>query len=182
LPRGNGKTAIAAGLALYELVVRGDAPEVYFAAGSKDQARVALSFASSFVTEGPLADWVTVKSTLSCAATNGTMKVLSSEGALLHGLAPAVAILDELWALETARQVEAYTALTSALHKRDDSYLLAITTAGYDRRSLLGQIYEQALDWPDVQRSRGGCLTIAKDEANGQLLYWFGAPAEGGCP
>jgi phage terminase large subunit-like protein len=179
LPRGNGKTAFAAALALYELVTRSDAPEIYFAAGSKDQARVAFSFARSFVEEGPLAELINVKSgTLRCPATNGMMTVLSSEGALLHGLAPAVAILDELWALETRPQQEAYTALSSALHKRVDSYLLAITTAGYDKRSLLGRIYEQALDWPEQERRRGGCLTIARDEANGQLMWWFGAPED----
>src|SRR5205814_10002135 len=110
-----------------------------------DQPRVAPSFARSFVEEGPLADWITVKSSLPCPATNGTMKVLSSEGALLHGLAPAVSVLDELWALETANQQEAYTALSSALHKREDAYLLAITTAGYDKHSLLGRIYDDAL-------------------------------------
>ena len=178
IPRGNGKSALAAALGLYELVTRCDAPEVYFAAASKDQARVALSFARSFVEAGPLADWVTLKSTLSCAATAGSLRVLSSEGALQHGLAPAVAIADELWAFETRPQQEAYTALSSALHKRVDSYLLAITTAGYDKRSLLGRIYEDALAWPDVQTSRNGCLTIAKGEDNGLLLWWYGAPAD----
>src|SRR5207253_2151714 len=107
----------------------------------KDQARVAFSFARSFVEEGPLAEFVTLKSMLSCPSSNGTLKVLASEGSLLHGLAPAVAILDELWALETHSQQEAYTALTSALHKREDAYLLGITTAGYDKHSLLGRIY-----------------------------------------
>ncbi|MHB8695287.1 MAG: terminase TerL endonuclease subunit [Solirubrobacteraceae bacterium] len=178
IPRGNGKTALAAALGLYELIARGDAPEVYFAAASKEQARVALSFARSFVEEGPLAEWVTVKSTLSCPSSNGTLQVLSSMGTLLHGRAPAAAIVDELWAFETRTQQEAYPALTSALHKRVDSYLLAITTAGFDKRSLLGRIYEDALRWPQVQTSRNGCLTIAKDEANGQLLWWYGAPAD----
>jgi phage terminase large subunit-like protein len=106
------------------------------------------------------------------------MEVLSSQGSLLHGRAPAAAIVDELWALETNQQQEVYTALGSALHKRDDSFLLAITTAGYDRFSLLGRIYDQALAWPDLEVSRDGCLTIAKDIENGQLLWWYGAPAD----
>jgi phage terminase large subunit-like protein len=178
LPRGNGKTALAAGIGLYELVARVDAPEVYFAAASKEQAGVALSFARRFIEEGALAEWITVRKKLTCRASGGVMEVLSSMGSLLHGRAPAVAIVDELWAFETSYQQETYTALGSALHKRVDAFLLAITTAGYDRFSLLGRIYEQALAWPDISVSRGGCLTVAKDVANGQLLWWYGAPAD----
>jgi phage terminase large subunit-like protein len=178
LPRGNGKTGLAAALALYELVSRADAPEIYFAAASKEQAGIALSFARSFAEHGPLLDWVSIKSGLTCSASSGSLRVISSEGALQHGLAPALAIIDELWAFENRRQQEAYTALSSALHKRRDAYLLAISTAGYDRFSLLGRIYEQALTWPDVQSKREGCLTIARDQPNGLLLWWYGAPQD----
>jgi phage terminase large subunit-like protein len=104
------------------------------------------------------------------------MKVVSSEGKLSHGLMPSVAILDELWAFETEREEQTYQAFASALHKRDDAYLLAISTAGYDKQSLLGQIYEQALGWPDVRSSNGGYLIVARDLANGLLLWWYGAP------
>jgi phage terminase large subunit-like protein len=178
LPRGQGKTALAAALGLYELVSRSDAPEIYFAAGSKEQAGIALSFAKSFAEQGPLTEWVRVKSGLTCPATHGSLQVVSSEGSLQHGRAPAVAILDELWAFETRAQIETYTALVTALHKREDAYLLAISTAGYNRFSQLGLIYEQALAWPDVTISRDGCLTVAKDAEHGQLFWWYGAPAQ----
>jgi hypothetical protein len=64
VPRGNGKTPLAAGLGLYELVTRTDAPEVYFAAGSKEQAGIALEFARPFVEQGQLVEWVDVKTSL----------------------------------------------------------------------------------------------------------------------
>ena len=176
LPRGNGKTPLAAGLGLYELVRRADAPEVYCAAGSKEQARIALDFARSFVEAGELAEYVRVGSALSCPERSGLMQVISAEGRLQHGRAPAAALLDELWAFETARQIELYHALTSALHKRVDAFLLAITTAGFDKSSLLGQIYETALGWREVTVSKSGCLTVAKDEEYGSLLWWYGAP------
>jgi phage terminase large subunit-like protein len=104
------------------------------------------------------------------------MRVVSADGRLQHGRAPAAALIDELWAFESSREEQTYTALSSALHKRENAYLLAITTAGYDKHSLLGRIYEAALAWPDVTTSKNGCLTIAKDTDNGQLLYWYGAP------
>jgi len=176
VPRGNGKTPLAAGLGLYELLTRSDAAEVYFAAGSKEQAGIGLEFARAFVEQGLLADWVTVKSVLSCPSRNATMRVISAEGRLQHGRAPAAALIDELWAFETKAQEQSYIALSSALHKREDAYLLAITTAGYDQHSLLGRIYAGALGWPEVTVSKNGCVTIARDDEHGQLLCWYGAP------
>jgi phage terminase large subunit-like protein len=174
--RGSGKTPLAAGLGLYELVSRGDAPEVYCAAASKEQAGIALGFARNFVEDGPLADWVELKSRLLCPATRGLMQVISSEGRLQHGRMPAAALIDELWAFLTERERQAYTALASALHKREDAYLFAITTAGYSKQSLLGEIYDQALEWPHVEQLKSGYLTVCKDLENGQLLHWYGAP------
>jgi phage terminase large subunit-like protein len=175
--RGSGKTPLAAALGLYELVSRRDAPEVYCAAASKEQAGIALGFARSFVEQGPLNDWLQLKSGLYCPANSGWMQVVSADGRLAHGRAPSVAIVDELWALETEREEQTYQAFASALHKRDDAYLLGITTAGYDKQSLLGRIYEQALNWPDVQVLHDGYLIVARDLENGLLLWWHGAPA-----
>src|SRR5207245_9642115 len=41
---------------------------------------------------------------------------------------------------------------------------------------LLGEIYENALGWPDVTEHNNGYLLIAKDPDNGRLLWWHGAP------
>lgn len=174
--RGSGKTPLAAALALYELITRGDAPEVYCAAASKAQAGIALEFARAFVQDSPLREWVQLKSGLICPATRGVMKVISSEGRMQHGRMPAVALIDELWAFQTASEVQTYTALASALHKREDAFLLAITTAGYDKQSLLGEIYEAALGWPQTETLNDGYLFIARDPDNGRLLWWHGAP------
>ena len=176
LPRGNGKTPLAAALGLYELLARTDAPEVYCAGCSKEQAGIALGFARSFVEQGALSDWIQLRSGLLCPASSGVMKVVSSDGRMQHGRMPAVALIDELWAFETSREQQTYIAFASALHKREDAYLLAITTAGYDKSSLLGRIYEQAHTWPQVETSKDGFLTVAKDLENGQLLWWHGAP------
>src|SRR5205085_1882983 len=98
IPRGNGKTPLAAGVGLYELLNRTDAPEVYFAAGSKEQAAIGLEFARNFVEAGELAEHVQIGGALRCPERQAIMKVISSDGRLQHGLAPAVAIVDELWA------------------------------------------------------------------------------------
>ncbi|HLK42422.1 MAG TPA: terminase TerL endonuclease subunit, partial [Thermoleophilia bacterium] len=177
LPRGSGKTILAAGVALYELVSREDEPDILIAAGSKEQARICFDFCRGMVEQGPLTEWVTVKSgSLICRATGGRIRVISSQGALQHGLNPSLVILDELWNFTTKPQIELYTAATTSLHKRPDAYLLVISTAGPSQYSLLGRIYEQAHTWPEISTARNGCLTIAKDEPNGLLMHWYGAP------
>ena len=45
VPRGNGKSPLAAGLGLYELLTRRDSPDVFCAAGSREQARIVFNFA-----------------------------------------------------------------------------------------------------------------------------------------
>ena len=55
---------------------------LYFLAGSKEQAGIGLSFASSFVEAGPLSDWVRVGARSTCKATSGTLA-----GDLLRGSA-----------------------------------------------------------------------------------------------
>jgi hypothetical protein len=176
VPNGNGKTALAAGLGLYELVSNTDNPEVYFAAGAKQQARIGLDYARHMVEHGPLTDWITTGSTLTCLSRGGTMEALSSQGALQHGRAPSAALIDELGNLTTTKQQETYTALATAIHKRPDAYLLATTTAGSNPDSLLGRIYHDAMTWSDITTSPNGCLTIAKNAEAGTLLWWYGAP------
>jgi phage terminase large subunit-like protein len=178
IPHGNGKTALAAGLGLYELVSNTDSPEVYLAAGAKQQAQIGLDNARNMVEHGPLADWISTGSTLRCQHRGGRLEALSSQGALQHGRAPSAALIDELGTFTTTKQHETYTALATAIHKRPDAYLLATTTAGPDHDSLLGRIYHQALNCDDVTMSRNGCLTIAKNPAAGTLLWWYGAPAD----
>jgi phage terminase large subunit-like protein len=60
VPRGNGKTEIAAAAALYMLIVDTPRAEVYIAAGSRDQASLAFKAARRMVEDGPLAGKVRV--------------------------------------------------------------------------------------------------------------------------
>lgn len=178
LPRGNGKSPLAAGLALYELLSRHDAPDVFVAAGGRDQARIAFDFARRFVEGGDLAELVRVgRNEIVYPDRLGSMRVLSAEGALQHGLSVSCAIVDELWAFTTEKQQELFTALETALHKRLESFLLAITTAGSDRLSLLGRLYDRGLAQLELEQP-SDFLTIGRDEENGVLYWWHGAPDE----
>jgi phage terminase large subunit-like protein len=76
---------------------------------------------------------------------------MSSDGRLGHGRRPTVGVVDELWLFRSRAEVQTYVAIQSSLHKLSDSYLLAISTAGYDKESQLGRMYERALKLPDIE-------------------------------
>ena len=183
IPRGNGKTPLAAGLALYELLVNKDSPDVFTVAGTKDQAGILFDFARGFVEDnerlgGPEGrGWVhPSRWFLKCYENNGVMRVLASSGLGLHGLNPSAVLFDELHALVYASQDEVYNAMVTSLHKRPDAYMLVITTAGYDKETVLGRAYDNAMKYADGEDRLGGCLRIRRDRKNKTLVYWYGIP------
>ena len=175
IPRKNGKSTMAGGIGLYLLVADGEAgPEVYAAAAAKDQARVVFDQARDFVLTSPtLPDVLQVRRyDIACPENRGVFRVVSSDARLQHGSNPSGNVIDELWAHKDA---ELYTALTSGTGARAQPMTVTITTAGWDLESPLGMLYDRALRLPDVTRPTP-FLTVAKDRANGFLMWWYGAP------
>ena len=146
-------------------------------AGAKDQALILTDFAREFVEDSlKLSQWIEPhRRHLKCASNNGVMRVLSAAGTLLHGLNPSAIFVDELHALMQPAQEEAYVAMVTTLHKRG-GYQLAITTAGYDKDTILGRAYEESLRMQDGEDRLDGCLRIRRDRENGVLFYWYGIP------
>ena len=176
VPRGNGKSPLAAGLGLYELLTRRDSPDVFCAAGSREQARIVFNFARSFVEGGPLLDVVKVgRNELIYPDGTGSMRVVSADGSLQFGHSVSAAIIDEAHVFSTQKHTDLWEAFETALHKRLDSFLLAITTAGSDRTSLLGHLVESSLAQLSLERPADG-LTVGRDEENGVLFWWYAAP------
>ncbi len=166
LPRGNGKTTLAAALAVHHLVTT-PRPAVYIAAASRDQARVMYEAARDMIhADRDLARAVTVRHR-ELRANGGHLRVLSSDGPRAHGLIPTLALVDELHAHASP---DLYVALRSSLGKRA-ARMLTITTAGYDPESTLGQLRGRALELGD--QDHDGALTIAQDPAGSFcMLEW----------
>lgn len=168
LPRKNGKSTMAAGIGLYGLLGAGEqGAEVYAAAASKDQARVVFNQAKEFVEASPLLrqHLTPMRSVITCGANNGVFRVLSSDAPLQHGLNPSLVVIDELWA---HKDPELYYALTTGQLARLDPLVISITTAGFDRESILWQVY-----------NRGRSLETQGIEAMRKarfLFRWFQAP------
>ena len=177
VPKGNGKTPLAAGLGLHALVSGANSPDVYGIAGSKQQAAIAHSFAQRWADEGELKQWLTPGKTIRCPERHGAYTILSSDGRLAQGVNPTAAVVDEWWLFDHARERESFNALAQALHKRlGESWLLAITTAGWNVHTQLGETFTAALKHPKLESHRDGHLLTLHDSSAGFLMNWYGLP------
>jgi len=166
--RKNGKSTLAAAIALYGLLGLGEeGAEVYSAAASRDQARVVFDQAAAFVEASPLLrDWLKpMRSAIVCESTGGVYRVLSSDGPLQHGLNPSLVVIDELWAHKSP---ELFYALTTGQLARLDPLVVSITTAGWDRDTIAWQAYERGRALADQ-----GADAMRAERF---LFRWFEAP------
>lgn len=144
VPRGNGKSTWAAGLALLLLLADGEqAAEIFSVAADRDQARIVFETALAMVEDAPpLKRLVKVyKHSMVVESTRSAYRVLSAEAYSKHGLNPHGIIFDELHAQPTR---ELYDVLNTAMGKRAQPLMVMITTAGYDRESICWQQHEYA--------------------------------------
>lgn len=139
--RKNGKSSLAAALALYHLCFDGEpGAEVYSLAASKDQARVVFGEARMLAEASPLLSRVLgiYRNAIEHPASGSVYRVLSSEDRLAHGYNPSFAVVDELHAHTSP---DLYLAMRTAMGAREEPLMLSITTAGWDRESILWQRY-----------------------------------------
>ena len=144
LPRGNGKSTWAAGLALMMLVADGEqAAEIFGAAAEREQAHLVFEIATAMVQDSPhLRKLVKIyKKSMVIESTRSVYKVLSAEAYSKHGLNPHAIIFDELHAQPNR---ELYDVLNTAMGKRSQPLMIMITTAGFDRQSICWQQHEYA--------------------------------------
>lgn len=156
-PKGQGKTELGAALGIAELAgptafdgwqngkPRGGprlSPDIPVAAASYDQADLLFSTASRMIREGPLADYFEVYETEILPKDRaGRMYKVAAVAGTNDGRKPTFFLADELheW---TGKKERVHLVLSNCRAKRRDSWELAITTAGWDSYSLLGQMYE----------------------------------------
>ena len=136
IARKNGKSSLAAGIALYLLVADGEGgAEVYSAATKKEQARIVYEQAQAMVSVSPsLSKAIESRRTsLSVPGTFSTFKALASDSHKLDGLNPSGLILDEL---HSWHDRHLWDVLATATGSRQQPLTFAITTAGFDRQSI----------------------------------------------
>ena len=139
IARKNGKSFLAAGVGLYDLLTEPGA-ECYSAATKKDQARIVFEDAKNTVRYSqdlrkyikPLAH------SLTCS--DGCLKPLASDSNTLDGLNPSCAIIDEYHAHKTTELLD---VIETGMRARQQPLMFIITTAGNNRNAPCFEEYEK---------------------------------------
>jgi phage terminase large subunit-like protein len=146
LPRKNGKTELAAALALYFLLFDGEiGGEIYCAAGDLEQASKVFDAMIVMIENDPELDAqveiIRSQKRIVHRASGSFVRALSAEAYTKHGLNASVVIYDEL---HVAPNRDLWDVLATSMGARLQPLLMAISTAGYDRHSILWELYDHA--------------------------------------
>ncbi len=153
VPKKNGKSEMAAGLALYMVAADGEsAAKVYIAATTRDQAGLVWQQAASMVRASPQlrAAFKVIDSTkfiISRADKNSFIRTVSADGNAQDGINPHCVIIDELHRWKTGRSQELMAVLVKGTVARKEPLVVEITTAGSTED-------ESPLAWLEHERTR----------------------------
>lgn len=142
VPRGNAKSSLSSGVALYCLLADHEpGAEVYSFATTRDQAGIVFGDAKRMAQQTPSLckhfGLEILAHSLYVESTNSTFQAKSAEGSTLDGLNTHLAIIDELHAHKT-RAV--YDVVETSLGKRVNSLMWVITTAGFDTSGICYEV------------------------------------------
>jgi phage terminase large subunit-like protein len=164
LARKNGKSLLGSLVALYGLIEGEPGAEVYSAAGDRQQARVVFNEAKWQVVQSPALSGVckVYRDAIEVPSTGAVYRVLSSDAKLQQGLNPSTVVFDEL---HVQANDDLWDALTLGSGARRDPMIVAITTAGHDKDTICGRLYDY------------GKRVIAGDVVDERFgLWWWEAP------
>ncbi len=163
--RKNGKTGLAAALALCHLAGPEAEPrgEVYSAANDKEQAGKLFAEMVAMIERHPiLVDRINVKrfgKELEDTTTRSIYRALSADVAGKHGLSPSCVIYDELG---QASSRDLFDALDTAMGARDDPLMMVISTQAATDVAPMSQLVDYG------RRVRDGVI----DDATFRLFEW----------
>lgn len=151
LPRKNGKSELAAGIALYCLIGDGEeGAEVYSAAADRDQASLVFNVAAQMVRNDAFLSKrlkiIDSQKRIVDYTTGSFYRALSSDAHTKHGFNASALIYDEV---HVAKDRELWDVLTTSMGAREQPLTFGITTAGYDKQSLCYELHlyaEKVLD------------------------------------
>lgn len=149
MARKNGKTTIAAGIALKALFADGEyGAQVYSAAGDRDQAKLIYRQAAGMVrSDSDLNKRGRVfQSAITFEEMNSSYKAISREAGAAHGQNPHCVVVDELHVQKTRDLVD---TLHTGMANRRQPMIMYITTAGYDKESICYEKYDYACNVRD---------------------------------
>lgn len=140
LPRANGKTALAAMLAVAELFVGPMSAEVLVVASDQRQAMITFRMAKRMIELNPelAARCHIFQDRIVVPHNDSTLVPLPADPGALHGWDPSLLIVDELHVVTEA----VWEAVTSMTGKRPESLTLAISTPSSSSDSIMWRLVE----------------------------------------
>lgn len=149
IPKKNGKSELAAAIALYLLFGDGEAsPEVYGAAADRAQASIVMDVAATMTKMTPAlskrSKILTANKRIISNTNNGFYQVLSAEVGTKHGLNVSGLVLDEVHAQPNRKLYDVLTKGSG--DAREQPLYFLITTAGNDQNSICWELHQKALD------------------------------------
>jgi phage terminase large subunit-like protein len=173
VPRKNGKTAIAAGIALLLLYTDGEpGAEIYCAAADRDQANLLFDVAKHMVLREPeLKNPTTVyQKSIVIDALASSFKAISSDANTKHGYNAHGVIVDELHAHKDGELVD---VLETSTGSREQPLLVHITTSDYERDgSICNEKYDYAVKVRDRIFDNASFLPVIYECPKDMLDQW----------
>nr|WP_320038864.1 terminase large subunit [uncultured Bacteroides sp.] len=146
MARKQGKSALAAGLSLFHLIADGEqAGEIYFAANSREQAKILLNITTSFARSlDPKLKLLEIyRDTIKFKAANSFIKVVSSDTKKLDGLNVSFCVCDELHEATNSKMIDIFTG---SMGMREQPLIMTISTAGFNLDSICKQLYDANIE------------------------------------
>lgn len=148
LPRKNGKTEFCAGLGNYHTFAGEHLGQVIAAANSREQAGLLFTAAAEQVDISPVLSARAITSRAAKRITDrvsrSVFRAISAEAGTAHGLNASLWLFDEL---HMARNSDLLDALRTSVGARSEPLGIVISTAGFDKLSPLGVLYDFAKRW-----------------------------------
>lgn len=142
MPRKQGKTEIAAAIAVYCLLFDAEQGEIYLAAADREQASKVFQAMLAMIRNDPelecQVEIIESQKRIVYRKRGSFCRAISAEAFSKHGFNASVVIYDEL---HCAPNRELWDVLVTSQGGRLQPLMIAISTAGYDRHSILWEIY-----------------------------------------
>jgi phage terminase large subunit-like protein len=144
LPRKNGKTELAAALALYHLLADGERNgQVYSAAAERQQAAIVFNAAAAMVRADPelnaMVNIIETQKRIVHYASGSFYMAISADARSKHGFNASAIIYDEL---AQAKNRNLFDVLTTSTSARAQPLTIVISTASSDPNSVMSELVD----------------------------------------